>query len=74
MQGPSPPNILKDRLLYSPIDKIWAPGDIEGGSFHNHMISFVRKHTEEHGDWLWLHNRLTGDKLMASDYERLSKK
>ncbi len=29
---------------------------------------------DEHGDWVWLHNRLSDHKLMASDYERLAKR
>ena len=38
------------------------------------MLKKVQKNIEEEGDWLWLHNRISNEKLMASEFEILSKK
>ncbi len=38
-----PKNVLKDRLLLSPIDKIWNPEEMQGGSFHSHLMTYIRK-------------------------------
>ena len=49
-------NIIQDRLVISPIDKVWTPDEIEG-SFYIHLQKKVRQILEDEGDWLWLHNR-----------------
>lgn len=67
-------NIIKDQLILSPVNEAYAPEEIEGGSFYNHVINYVRRNTYEHGDWLWLQNRLTKESIMASEFEKLSKK
>ena len=66
-------NIVKDGYLISPI-KNWDPEDIEGGSFYSHLCKRVRQNIKSGKDWLWLHNRLNGEKMMASEFETLSKK
>ena len=44
------------------------------GSYYNTLCNMIRKNIEEGGDWLWLHDRITGRTLNASDFEILSKK
>lgn len=67
-------NIVKDRLVLSPINHVWDPDDLEGGSFYTHLCNAVRRSIEESGDWIWLENRLTSDQMMASQFEFLAKK
>lgn len=67
-------NVVRDRLVYSPLNNLWEPNPIRVGSFHLQLLKEFSDNYQDHGDWLWLHNRITGDKLMASDYEKLSKK
>ena len=66
-------NIIKDRLLLSPMNHVWTPEPVEG-SYYNTLCNIIRKNIEEGGDWLWLHDRITDRKLHASDFEILSKK
>ena len=67
-------NIVKDRLILSPINDAWTPEPLEGGSLYNDLCNKVRRNIENGDDWLWLHNRINGDKMMASEFESLSKK
>jgi len=67
-------NIVKDRLILSPINDAWTPEPLEGGSLYNDLCNKVRRNIENGNDWLWLHNRINGDKMMASEFESLSKK
>ena len=67
-------NIVKDRLILSPINGAWTPEPLEGGSLYNDLCNKVRRNIENGDDWLWLHNRINGDKMMASEFESLSKK
>ena len=67
-------NIIKDRLLYSPNNQAWSPEEVEGGSLYNHLCNKVRRNLEEGKDWIWLHNRITDETMMASEFEILSKK
>lgn len=67
-------NIVKDRLILSPINDAWTSEPLEGGSLYNDLCNKVRRNIENGNDWLWLHNRITGDKMMASEFESLSKK
>jgi len=66
-------NIIKDRLLISPVNHVWTPEPVEG-SYYNTLCNMIRKNIEEGGDWTWLHNRINGKTLNASDFEILSKK
>ena len=68
------PNIVKDGYICSPIEHDWIPEDVEGGSLYNDLRKKVQKHIKYGGDWLWLHNRITDEKMMASEFEVLSKK
>ena len=68
------PNIVKDRFICSPIENDWTPEDLEGGSLYNDLKKKVQKNIKDGGDWLWLHDRITGKKMMASEFEVLSKK
>ena len=67
-------NIVKDRILQSPLNHLWTPRDLSPGSFYTHLSNEVRKNIEENGDWIWLHNRMNGSKLMASDFELMARK
>ena len=67
-------NIVKDRLIISPINNVWSPEELEGGSFYSHFCNNVRRSVEEGGDWEVLHNRITHEKMMASEFETLSQK
>lgn len=67
-------NVIKDRLVISPMNHVWNPEDLEGGSFYNHLCNAVRRNIEDSGDWIWLENRLNGDQMNASQFEHLSKK
>ena len=67
-------NIVQDRLIISPINNVWSPSDLEGNSFYNQICNTVRRNIEEEGDWLVLHDRLTNEKMMASEFEPLAKK
>ena len=67
-------NIVKDHFLYSPNDQEWNPEEVEGGSLYNHLCNKVRRNIEEGKDWIWLHNRITDETMMASEFEILSKK
>ena len=66
-------NIVKDRLLISPVNHVWTPEPVET-SYYNTLCNVIRKNIEEGGDWVWLHNRINGKTLNASDFEILSKK
>ena len=68
------PNILISHILCSPIQQVWTPEALEGGSIYNDLANKVRRNIEEGQDWLWLHNRINGEKMMASEFEVLSKK
>jgi len=68
------PNIVKDRLLYSPLQQVWTPEPVEGGSLYNDLCNKVRRNIEEGDDWVWLYNRINGEKMMASEFEILSRK
>jgi len=67
-------NVIENGIVTSPVNQIWAPEEIQGGSFYSHLLKKVHKIIEEEGDWLWLHNRISNEKLMASEFEILSKK
>jgi hypothetical protein len=67
-------NIIKDRLILSPIEEAWKPEPIQGGSYYNHICKKLEGYLEEHGDWVWLHDRITDTKLMATDFQKVSKK
>ncbi len=67
-------NIVKDGLITSPINHVWTPQEMEGGSFYNQMVNTVRRNIEDNGDWTFLHNQLNGDQMKASEFETLSKK
>ena len=66
-------NIIKDRLLLSPLNHIWNPEPVKG-SYYTTLSNIIRQNIEDGGDWLWLHNRINGKTMMASEFEILSKK
>ena len=44
------------------------------GSFYTEMMDIIRKRLSQKGDWVWLKNGLTHDKLKASEVEPLTKR
>ena len=47
---------------------------LKKNNLYSHLLKKVHNNIEKEGDWLWLHNRISNEKLMASEFEFLSKK
>ena len=44
------------------------------GSYIQYLLDILHENLEEYGDWTWLVNTITKEKIMASEFEILAKK
>ncbi len=58
-------NRVVDGVLHSPLDAHWSPQHIDGSSFTGEILKRSECLLEEHGDFLWLKDMLTGDEMTA---------
>jgi len=68
-------NVIKDRILSSPIDKVmpWAPVEPEG-SFYLTLYRAAEKWIDEEGDWTLVVDVITGEKITAKEAFTYGKK
>ena len=51
----------------------WKPREVQG-SFYLTMLKAAQDHMDQGGDWKWLENVITGDKLNVKEAFELGKK
>ena len=59
-------NKIKDRILCSPMEGAWQPIDVTG-SFYLTVYKHAEEYIDDDGDWDWLNNVITGEKLSAKE-------
>ena len=66
-------NVVQDGIIMSPVDNSWSPA-IPKGSFYLTVVSALRGHLRQFGDWPLYTNCITEEVFMASQFEPIAKR